>query len=74
MVTTSQLYTFTPGGFLTAEDARFFNNLHNLNVPAADIATMIETRRAEREAANRIHGSADIISPLAAPPRYEFQS
>ena len=35
---------------LTQKDARFFNNLHSLNVPVADIATMMEALRADREA------------------------
>jgi len=46
----------TPSG-LTPEDARFFNSLYALNVPPADIVTMMETLRVEREAAvnaNRI--------------------
>jgi hypothetical protein len=46
---------------LSQEDARFFNSLYALNVPSADIATMIEALRAEREA-NNLDGSRGTAS------------
>lgn len=65
--------------FLTPEDARFFNNLQNLNVPAAEIATMIEARRAEREAAWRSQSRSGVAvnreaNQGDAPPRYDFDT
>jgi hypothetical protein len=62
-----------PGNLLTPEDARFFNNLYSLNVPAADIATMMETMRAEREAVSRMEGSSSGAVPVA-PPGYDFKT
>jgi len=72
-----------PSG-LTEEDARFFNNLYMRNVPAADIASMMEALRAERDpadTANRMEpASGPIISealhvePDTVPPRYDFTS
>jgi len=66
------------GNLLTSEDARFFNNLYSLNVPAADIATMMEAMRAEREADNRMaesSGGALHVQPeSAAPPGYDFKA
>jgi len=38
---------------LSVDEARLFNNLFALNVPAEEIATMMETLRNEREVANR---------------------
>ena len=65
---------------LTQEDARFFNDLYALNVPAANIATMMETLRAGRMAANanRMEGSSSSgairIEPEVVdmvPPQYD---
>jgi hypothetical protein len=71
----------TPGHLLTPEDARFFNHLYSLNVPAADIATMMETMRAGREATNGMEQSASSGAvrvapesvPSVAPPGYDFK-
>jgi hypothetical protein len=70
-----------PSG-LTEEDARFFNNLYTRNVPAADIASMMEALRAERDpaaTANRmeptggpISSEAPHVEPNTVPPRYDF--
>ena len=37
---------------LTPEDAQYFNHLRSLNIPAAEIAVMIEALREEREIEN----------------------
>lgn len=68
-------HTLTPG------DTRFFANLYNLNVPATEIASMMEAVRAERETVKRTGGSSSGIvhrDPEVGmdgpPPRYDFKA
>jgi hypothetical protein len=80
MSSTQRSPSATPGHLLTPEDARFFNHLYSLNVPVADIAIMMETMRAEREATNGMEQSssgtvrvAPESVPSVAPPGYDFK-
>jgi len=65
---------------LTPEDTQFFANLYNLNVPAAEIASMMEAVRTGRQATS---GTESSISGVVrregaldseAPPEYDFKA
>jgi hypothetical protein len=60
---------------LTEEQANFVNNLRGHNVPTAEIARLMEIMRRERqEALGGGAGSANDMSELDAPPRYDFRA
>lgn len=65
--------------FLTPEDIQFYDNLRSLNLPTAEIASMMEALRAQRGAANNPttdSSSLDSVcreldvDPDGAPPAY----
>lgn len=58
MMSPQQLSALSRNSFLTHEGALFFDNLYKLNVPATEIATMMQTMWADQEAANRRQGQA----------------
>jgi hypothetical protein len=68
-----------PGsGELTEEQASFVNNLRSLNVPAAEIASLLEVMRRERAegSGGRGGGGASRANPaldMGAPPSYDFK-
>jgi hypothetical protein len=67
--------TLPASGELTAEEASFVNNLRSLNVPAAEIASLMDVMRREREEGSG--GGSSRANPtldLGAPPRYDFKS
>jgi hypothetical protein len=65
---------------LTDEQAQFVRDLRNMNVPVAEIASLMETMRREREAAaeagstrsdrTRVHPTTTTVE---APPSYDFK-
>jgi len=70
-----------PGsGELTEEQASFVNNLRSLNVPAAEIASLLEVMRRERAEGSGggggSGGGASRANPaldMGAPPSYDFK-
>jgi hypothetical protein len=74
--TTSLPLTLPGGGELTEEQILFVNNLRNHNVPAAEVARLMEVMRRERESGL----SADVrqgdptVGADAPPPRYDFKT
>jgi hypothetical protein len=67
-----------PGsGELTEEQASFVNNLRSLNVPAAEIASLLEVMRRERAGSSGGgRGGASHANPVLnmdAPPSYDFK-
>jgi len=66
---------------MSAEEAAFLHNLYNLNVPAEEIARMMEVMRAERNDTSMADQSSINptttalpergLTPDEAPPQYE---
>jgi hypothetical protein len=83
--TPSPTFLPSPGtsfnGQMSAEEAAFLHNLYNLNVPAEEIARMMEVMRAGRQDTSRAGQSlinptitglpAHGLTPDDAPPQYE---
>ncbi|KIM79848.1 hypothetical protein PILCRDRAFT_823037 [Piloderma croceum F 1598] len=66
-----------PGsGELTEEQASFVNNLRSLNVPAAEIASLLEVMRRERAESSGGRGASHATPTvdMGAPPSYDFKS
>ena len=55
------------------DEARLFNNLFALNVPAEEIATMMETLRNEREVANRNLNGDIRVHVAETVPQYDIK-
>lgn len=63
-----------PTSELTEEQALFVNNLHSLNVPAAEIARLMEIMRRERDtSAAAGEGTSNTPYGGDAPPQYDFK-
>jgi hypothetical protein len=74
-IVTTALPPSVPGSTeLTDEQVVFVNNLRGLNVPAAEIARLMEVMRREREAGAGAGAGAGGLNAGDAPPRYDFKS
>ena len=70
-----------PGIHVTPQETQLLNSLYSRNVPAAEIAAMIEAMREARDASpNRVEGSSGGVAhgdpgsePVDPPPEYDFK-
>ena len=69
--TTSLAAHDAPAARLTSEQADFVNDLRRANVPAADIAVVMERMRAEAEGHGQSGGRGGEMGLRAAPPGYD---
>jgi hypothetical protein len=74
-VTTSLPPTVPGSSELTEEQVVFVNNLHGLNVPAPEIARLMEVMRREREGdPNARISPSNTAFDGDAPPRYDYNN